>query len=74
MKAEIERKADRLIVNAIDERGNTYASFAFPFSDSDIIASAKAGLLASALEGAEGIARSPSRKPSKSKGEVEAEA
>lgn len=74
MKAEIERKADRLIVNAIDERGNTYASFAFPFSDSDIIASAKAGLLASALEGAEGIVRSPSRKPSKSKGEVEAEA
>lgn len=55
MKAEIERKADRLVVNAIDDRGNTYASFAFPFSDSDIIASAKAGLLASALEGAEGV-------------------
>lgn len=60
MRAEIERKSDRLIVRALTDKGTTYAAFAFTFDGSDIIASAKAGLLASALEEAEAVRRSAS--------------
>lgn len=62
MKAEIECQPGFILVHATDDSGKRYASFKFPYSGSDIIASAKAGLLATALEDAQPVPATRAKK------------